>query len=101
MQYIEGADAKAALQAGTMTTPRTLRIVSEIDEPQDCAHQRDVVHHDVKPANILLAPSPPGEEQVLLSDFGVATAAGGTDDSDDDATLAVTLAYAAPEVITP
>ncbi|WP_238994844.1 serine/threonine-protein kinase [Mycolicibacterium chubuense] len=100
MQYIEGTDAEAALQAGTMPASRALRIVSEVAKALDYAHQRDVVHHDVKPANILLAPSPPGEEQVLLSDFGVATAAGGADDSDDDATLAVTLAYAAPEVIT-
>jgi serine/threonine-protein kinase len=100
MQYVEGSDAEAALQAGTMTTPRALRIVTEVAKALDYAHQRDVVHHDVKPANILLASGPPGEEQVLLSDFGVARAAGGTEDSDDDATLAVTLAYAAPEVIT-
>ncbi|WP_308161687.1 serine/threonine-protein kinase [Mycolicibacterium goodii] len=100
MQYVEGTDAEAALQAGTMTTRRALRIVSEVAKALDYAHQRDVVHHDVKPANILLAPEPHGEEHVLLSDFGVARAAGGADDSDDDATLAVTLAYAAPEVIT-
>lgn len=100
MQYVEGTDAEAALQAGTMTTPRAPRIVGEVAKALDYAHQRNVVHHDVKPANILLAPEPRGEEHVLLSDFGVARAAGGADDSDDDATLAVTLAYAAPEVIT-
>lgn len=100
MHYVEGTDAEAALQAGTMTTPRALRIVGEVAKALDYAHQRDVVHHDVKPANILLAPGPPNEEQVLLSDFGVARAAGAAEDTDDDATLAVTLAYAAPEVIT-
>ena len=100
MQYVEGTDAEAALQAGTMTAPRALRIVAEVAKALDYAHQRDVVHHDVKPANILLASGPPGGEQVLLGDFGVARAAGGAEDSDDDATLAVTLAYAAPEVIT-
>lgn len=99
MQYVEGTDAEAALQAGTMTTPRALRIVGEVAKALDYAHQRDVVHHDVKPANILLAFGHPGEEQVLLSDFGVARAVGGSDDGDGDATLAVTLAYAAPEVI--
>ncbi|BBZ31325.1 hypothetical protein MMAD_56200 (plasmid) [Mycolicibacterium madagascariense] len=99
MHYVEGTDAEAALQAGTMTMPRALRIVGEVAKALDYAHQRDVVHHDVKPANILLAPGPFNEEQVLLSDFGVARAAGAAEDS-DDATLAVTLAYAAPEVIT-
>jgi serine/threonine-protein kinase len=103
MQYIAGTDAEAALQAGTMTALRAIRIVGEVAKALNYAHQRNVVHHDVKPGNVLLAHGSHDDEQVLLSDFGVARAAGGPDDPGDradDSMLAVTLAYAAPEVIT-
>lgn len=100
MQYVAGTDAEAALQAVTMTTSRALRIAGEVAKALDYAHSLNVVHHDVKPGNILLAHASPEGEQVLLSDFGVARAAGGPDNASDDSTLAVTLAYAAPEVIT-
>ena len=102
MQYVAGTDAEAAMQDGTMTAARAIRIVSEVAKALDYAHQRNVVHHDVKPGNVLLASGSPDDEHVMLSDFGVARAAGSLSDSgepDSDSTVAVTLAYAAPEVI--
>lgn len=102
MKYVAGTDAEAALQAGTMTAARAVRIVGEVAKALDYAHQRNVVHHDVKPGNVLLANGAHDDEHVLLSDFGVARAAGSSEEPggpDDDSTLAVTLAYAAPEVI--
>lgn len=102
MQYVAGTDAEAAMQDGTMTAARVIRIVSEVAKALDYAHQRNVVHHDVKPGNVLLASGSPDDEHVMLSDFGVARAAGSLSDSaepDNDSIVAVTLAYAAPEVI--
>lgn len=102
MQYVAGTDAEAAMQDGTMTPARAVRIVGEVAKALDYAHQRNVVHHDVKPGNVLLANGSPDDEHVMLSDFGVARAAGSLSDSgepDNDSTVAVTLAYAAPEVI--
>ncbi|WP_240163601.1 serine/threonine-protein kinase [Mycolicibacterium sphagni] len=103
MQYVAGTDAEAALRAGTMSAARAIRIIGEVAKALDYAHRRGVVHHDVNPGNLLLALDSDDEERVLLSDFGVARAAGrpgGPQQLTDDATLAVTLAYAAPEVIT-
>lgn len=102
MQYVAGTDAEAAMQDGTMTAARAIRIVGEVAKALDYAHQRNVVHHDVKPGNVLLASGSPDDEHVMLSDFGVARTAGSLSDSgepDSDSTVAVTLAYAAPEVI--
>jgi serine/threonine protein kinase len=76
----------------------------EVTKALDYAHQRNVVHHDVKPGNVLIANSSQNDEHVVLSDFGASQAVANADapgrPDDDDSTLAATLAYAAPEVIT-
>jgi serine/threonine protein kinase len=100
MQYVAGTDAEAALQAEIMTATRAIRIVSEVAKALDYAHQRNVVHHDVKPGNVLLSNGAHGDVHVLLSDFGVARATGNPHNPEDVSTLAATLAYAAPEVLT-
>jgi serine/threonine-protein kinase len=99
LQYIEGTDAEAALRAGTMTPQRAIHIVTEVAKALDYAHQRNVVHHDVKPANLLLTDESGDSEHVFLSDFGVARPIDDADRSMDGAFTA-TLAYSAPEVIT-
>lgn len=98
MQYVDGTDADDALRAGKMTPKRALRIVGEVAQALDYAHNHNVVHRDVKPANFLLSRDGGGPERVLLGDFGIARAI-------DDVGLTVTgsviatMAYAAPEVL--
>lgn len=98
MQFVPGTDAEAALRAGSMTPSRAIRIVGEVAKALDYAHQRNVVHHDVKPANFLLSKEVGEDEKVLLGDFGVARALDDVGVSVDGSLMA-TLAYAAPEVI--
>ena len=99
MQYVAGTDAEAALAAGTMNPGRALRIVREVAKALDYAHRLNVVHHDVKPSNILLATDiDSDDEHVLLSDFGISRTIGQTDTT-GDAPLTLSLAYAAPEAI--
>lgn len=99
LQYVEGTDAEAALQSGAMTPLRAVHIVTEVAKALDYAHHRNVVHHDVKPANLLLSDEIGDGERVFLTDFGVARPMDDTDRSMDGAFTA-TLAYSAPEVIT-
>ena len=99
MQYIQGTDAEAALQARTMTPARAVHIVAEVAAALDYANRCRVIHQDVKPSNILLGtrPRPGGEERVYLSDFGAALAPQRSDPPDGP--MMASLAYAAPEVI--
>lgn len=97
MQFVDGTDADAALQSGTMTPARAVHIITEVAKALDYAHSHQVIHRDVKPANFLLKGPIGGDERVLLGDFGIARA---FDDAGLTATgsLVATIAYAAPEV---
>jgi serine/threonine protein kinase len=70
MRYVPGTNLRRVIDRGPMDLGRVARIVSQVASALDVAHERGLVHRDVKPANILLAGS--GEqEQVYLTDFGL------------------------------
>jgi len=101
MEYVDGIDCSQALRAGPLDPRRALHVIDKVASALDFAHRRGLLHRDVKPANVLLAPGdqPSDPEQVFLTDFGVAKAEG-------EDTLLTTVGvrlytpdYAAPEQI--
>lgn len=98
MEYVPGTDADTALRTGQMTPARAVHVIEQIGKALDYAHQRHVVHRDVKPANFLLSSDVGAEERVLLGDFGVARYRGQSETSLAGSVFA-TIAYAAPEVL--
>ena len=100
MGYVEGTDAARLLQKKYrkgMPPDEVVRIVIAVADALDYAHQRQLLHRDVKPANILLAKLDSGGWRALLADFGIARR---VDDSSGltQTNMAVgTVAYAAPE----
>ncbi|OBH91261.1 serine/threonine-protein kinase [Mycobacterium sp. E2733] len=99
MDYVDGTDAARALRMRDNGLPlwEVLEIVAAVADALDYAHQRNLLHRDVKPANILLTTSESDRRRILLADFGIARR------SDDISGLTATnvtvgsLAYAAPE----
>src|SRR4051794_21490427 len=80
MQYVPGTDAAAELRThGPMSLRRAVSVISQVADALDHAHAHGLVHRDVKPDNILLAPPGTGSgERVMLTDFGIASVTGNT-----------------------
>jgi eukaryotic-like serine/threonine-protein kinase len=71
MEYVPGQPLSGLIATGAVETDEAIRVLREVAHGLDYAHQRGVVHRDVKPANILVR----DDGVVKLSDLGVATAA--------------------------
>ncbi len=103
MDYVEGTDAGALLAEcypNGMPADDVVRIISGVAEALDYAHQKGLLHRDVKPANILIANPETPDERVLLADFGIARRTGETSNLTGTNMTVGTVAYAAPEQLT-
>jgi serine/threonine protein kinase, bacterial len=100
MDYVEGTDAarlaKERYQDG-MPIHEVCAILQAVAGALDYAHDRGLLHRDVKPANILLTHPEDGERRILLADFGVARHLGDISGITETNVAVGTVAYAAPE----
>ncbi len=72
MELLEGEDlARHLCQRGRLSLDETVAVVGQVACALASAHQRGIVHRDVKPENIFLAASS-RRPSVKLLDFGVA-----------------------------
>jgi serine/threonine protein kinase, bacterial len=93
MRLVRGSDLQTVLaESGLMDPARAVSIVGQIAAALDAAHAEQIVHRDVKPANILLT----AEDFAYLVDFGLANAATDAKITTAGATIG-TFAYMAPE----
>ena len=103
MDYVEGTDAsrlvKERYQDG-MSIHEVCAILQAVAGALDYAHDRGLLHRDVKPANILLTHPEDGERRILLADFGVARHLGDISGITETNVAVGTVAYAAPEQLT-
>jgi serine/threonine-protein kinase len=70
MQLVEGETLGAA--QAKMTLEQRVRVLREVAEAVDAAHQAGLIHRDLKPANILVERTESGEWKPYVLDFGIA-----------------------------
>ena len=99
MRYVEGTDLRALIDAeGGLEPERATRIVAQVAAGLAAAHRRDLIHRDVKPANVLIDAG--GErDHAYLTDFGIARHAAATSGLTRTGSVIGTVDYLAPERI--
>src|SRR5579872_342567 len=90
-ELVRGESVAARLRAGPLSASEATDIAEQLSRALASAHTRRVVHGDVKPANVLIAPG----GLVKITDFGLARLLGGGDET--SATIVGTPSYMAPE----
>lgn len=97
MELVEGEPIPDYVAAHTLAPKALLELVARVCDAVHHAHQRGVIHRDLKPGNILVTSD--GHPKVL--DFGVArlvhAAGAGADDQTQVGQLVGTLPYMSPE----
>lgn len=91
MAWYDGETLKARLRREPVGVAEAAAIAMQLANGLSAAHAIGMIHRDVKPANVMIAPS----GRVTLVDFGIAKLA--TDDDTDRQPIAGTIPYMSPE----
>jgi len=97
MEYIDGIPLTEFVTTAGMDRDASIRLFQRVCEAVHHAHHRLIVHHDLKPANVLVTPE--GEPKLL--DFGISSVLEpdpeGTGTDQESTLHPLTPAYASPE----
>jgi serine/threonine protein kinase len=96
-EYVDGISLDALIRKERyLTNEAAMLILYEVCKALKYAHDKQVIHRDIKPGNILISK----EGEVKLVDFGIATSLEETDDGlTRDGMMLGTPAYVPPEQI--
>ncbi len=93
MEYVDGVTLKDRMdQKGALSPEETIHYLRQILSALSHAHERGVVHHDIKPENILLL----SDASVKVTDFGIASVPSFESDSITDEAVG-SVHYISPE----
>ena len=95
MRWVEGTNLRDTIDRGPLEPERAAHLVSQVASALDAAHERELIHRDVKPANILVT----AQDHVYLTDFGLTKHASSISGLTRTGQWMGTVDYTAPEQI--
>jgi len=105
MEFLKGETLGERIKraAGRMPVPEVVRLARQIAAALAAAHEKGVIHRDLKPDNVMLVPDPdpesPGRIRVKLLDFGIAKVA--AEVSQNAANTAADVVMGTPKYMSP
>ncbi|MFE3195383.1 serine/threonine-protein kinase [Nocardia sp. NPDC059240] len=99
MQYVPGGDLADLIEENPhgIDPDRAVRMIAAVADALDYAHAQQVIHRDVKPANIFRTTGTGGTDWILIGDFGIARSLAAEDTLTASGRWAFSQPYAPPE----
>ena len=92
MEFIQGKELKHRIESGPLPVDEALDIALKIGDGLQAAHEKDIVHRDIKSSNIMIT----DKGRVKVMDFGLAKVRGVAKMTKQGTTLGTTT-YMSPE----
>lgn len=89
MEYVDGANLRQLMQSGKMSPELTLRIIQQVCDALQFAHEEGIVHRDIKPENLFLLRRKE-TDFVKVVDFGISKSLRTTGEDEEQVRLTQT-----------
>jgi len=100
MEFLEGRSLAEEMQAeGPLPVGRATRIARQVALALSAAHEKGIIHRDVKPENVFLNRRPDGTENVKVVDFGISKFDGSLSAATQTGAVLGSPYYMAPEQV--
>ncbi|MBL8733399.1 MAG: protein kinase [Planctomycetes bacterium] len=98
MEFVDGVTLEERLRVGPLPVQHACTIAAQVGRALQFAHERGVVHRDVKPGNLMLRDGAATVPRVAITDFGLARETG-TGSMTESGAIVGTPMFMAPEVV--